>query len=83
IQDAGRVLRRIADLGEIYNTSDPDRAWQLLRQYEAQYVVAGGLEQACYGAAGLAKFEAAAGRNWDLVFTAAGVRIYRVRQSLQ
>jgi uncharacterized membrane protein len=82
-QDAGRVGRRIADVKEIYNTPDADRAWQLLRQYEAQYVVAGGLEQACFAAAGLAKFEAAAGRLWDPVFSAAGVRIYRVRQSIE
>ncbi len=51
IHDRARHVR------EIYETSDSDRAIDLLRQYEVSYVVVGDLERIYYDGEGLNKFK--------------------------
>jgi uncharacterized membrane protein len=75
--ETGRVARRIADVQELYNSPDPERAVELLRRYDAEYIVVGGLERACAAAPGVAKFAAGAGRYWTVVFESGDTRIYR------
>ena len=52
-----RLGRRLDDVREIYETSDPRRAGELLEKYGAQYVVVGPREQSAYGLEGIAKFD--------------------------
>jgi len=51
------VDQRIADVREIYDGVDTERALQLMRRHQVRYVVVGQMERAIYGAGGLAKFE--------------------------
>jgi YYY domain-containing protein len=50
------VRERAAAVREIYNTTDLERAQALLRQYEVEYIVVGGLERIYYSEEGLQKF---------------------------
>jgi uncharacterized membrane protein len=75
---AESFAQRIRDTQEIFRTGDPDRAWRLLRQYEAEWVIVGALERSYSSPGGIAKFAAAAGRYWERAFAAPGVEVYRV-----
>ena len=76
------VWQRIADVNEIYNTTDLARAQELLRRYGVELIVVGELERAYYDPAGLAKFEAmAADGLLDLAYEGEGTAIYRVREA--
>lgn len=72
------VMQRVNELQQIYNTTDPNEAYRMLRSYGAEYVVVGPLERAYYDAAGIEKFEPMRGILWDLVYENQEVRIYRV-----
>ncbi|MFQ5459404.1 MAG: hypothetical protein ACE5EL_01280, partial [Anaerolineae bacterium] len=48
---------RTADVREMYDTTDLDRAGQLLDSYGVEYVVVGEMERAFYTPEGLAKFD--------------------------
>lgn len=74
-----RVAKRIAAVQEIYNSPDPARAVELLRKYEAQYLIVGALERALAAPEGLSKFTSGEGRYWDRVFYQEGDAIYRIR----
>ena len=50
------VSGRRADVRDIYETLDLDRAAELLKSYGADYIVIGPRERWAYGDAGLAKF---------------------------
>jgi DNA-binding beta-propeller fold protein YncE len=68
------VETRAAEVEELYNTTNLDRAEQLLRKYHIDFVFIGELERRTYGAAGLEKFD-----RWPLVqrvFADRGVVIY-------
>jgi uncharacterized membrane protein len=71
------VTRRIADVTEIYTTTDPDRTAAILDRYRVEFVYVGALERILYPASGLAKFEADEQR-WPRVYANDDVRIYRV-----
>ena len=72
------VRDRSADVREIYSTSRIDRALELLRLYEVQYVVVGELERAYYPATGVEKFDTMAQQGLaELVYQNEGLRIYR------
>ena len=74
---ADAVHRRAADVREMYDTADVDRALDLLTAYEVRYVVVGDLERAYYRPAGLAKFDAMAqGGLARVVYENPGTRIY-------
>ena len=65
---------RVDDVREIYETVDNERALQLLRKYQVQYVVVGGLERITYRVEGLSKFESLG----EEVFKNHGTTIYEV-----
>ncbi len=70
---------RLQDVRDIYNTTDPQQALELMKPYHVAYIYVGELERAYYAAEGLAKFEAMVGDTLDVVYDREGVRIYRVR----
>ncbi len=75
----GMIQERIGDVERAYASTNPQDALNVLRKYQARYVVVGGLERKYYPAAGLAKF-----RNMPeltLVYDADNVQIYEVTQS--
>jgi len=75
----GVVDTRVADVREMYDSTDMDRAWALLNQYGVEYVIVGEMERAYYAADGVAKFDrmVTAGRL-AVVYENPGVTIYRV-----
>ncbi len=50
------VEQRIAEVADLYNTTDIGAAWAFLRRYGVEYIVVGGLERLYYADVGLAKF---------------------------
>ncbi len=74
-----RVAKRIDLVKEIYNSPDGQRAWDLLRRYNAEWIVVGELERVCATTEGIAKFQAGRGKYWDLAFQRPGISIYHVR----
>ena len=72
------VRERIGDVTEVYSTADLERALELLRRYEVEYVVVGQLERAYYPSQGLLKFDRMARDGMaELVYQNEGVKIYR------
>lgn len=65
---------RIGDIKEIYSTADVNRALELLKTYNAAYVVVGPNERRLYPPAALVKFE----RLLPIAFQQGTVTIYRV-----
>ena len=75
---ADTVRGRGAMVREIYATRDTERALELLKLYEVEYVVVGDLERAYYPASGLRKFEAMTRQGMaKMVFQNEGVKIYQ------
>ena len=76
-----QVLSRIADVGIIYTTADPNQANQLLRYYDVRYIYVGELERQAYAAqstTGLDKFDRMVGSTLRIVYRHDGVTIYEV-----
>ena len=72
------VNLRIRHVREMYSTQDQERALELLRLYEVEYVIVGQLEQAYYPADGLAKFDAwARDGTAEVMYQNPGAKIYR------
>ncbi|MCH8296611.1 MAG: glycosyltransferase family 39 protein [Chloroflexi bacterium] len=69
------IPERAEDIREMYETTDVERALDLLRQYRVKYVVVGDLERIIYAADGLRKFENLARK----VFENQGTTIYEGR----
>jgi len=69
------IADRARDVREMYETTDNQRALELLRQYRVKYVVVGDLERINYVGDGLNKFETL-GRK---VFENQGTAIYEAR----
>ena len=76
--ESGRVKRRIDDVKSIYSDGAPLETWQVLKKYEARYLIWGALERAC-AAPAAAKLESGAGLYWDVVYERNGTRIYGVK----
>ncbi len=73
------IDRRLANVREIYDTSDLSRAQELLDHYEVSYIIVGALEQAYYKPQGLAKFETMVEAGYlRLAYFNQAVRIYLV-----
>jgi uncharacterized membrane protein len=73
------IDRRLADVGEIYNTGDLSLAQKLLDHYGVSYIVVGPLEQAYYNPQGLAKFAKMVElRYLEPVYANKSVKIYEV-----
>jgi len=75
----GMIQDRIEDVTRAYSSTNPQDALNVLRKYQVQYVVVGGLERKYYPAAGLAKFSNMP--DLRLVYDADDVQIYEVTQS--
>ncbi len=73
--DAAKFDGRAEHVAEIYQTSDPERARNLLARYDVDYVYVGHRERQKYGDEGLSKFQTFA----DAVFSKDDVVIYRLR----
>ncbi|HEY6541927.1 MAG TPA: DUF2298 domain-containing protein, partial [Ktedonobacteraceae bacterium] len=76
-----QVLSRLADVGIIYTTPDPNQANQLLRYYSVRYIYVGELERQAYAAqstSGLDKFDRMVGSALRIVYRHDGVTIYEV-----
>ena len=76
-----QVLSRLADVGIIYTTPDPNQANQLLRYYHVRYIYVGTLERQAYAtqsASGLDKFDRMVGSALRIVYRHDGVTIYEV-----
>ena len=72
------VRGRRAVVEEMYSTLDMERALELLRLYEVEYVVVGQLERAYYPAQGLRKFDRLAQEGLArVVYQNEGIRIYQ------
>ncbi len=82
------IDRRLADVQEIYNTPDLNRAQRLLNHYGVSYIVVGELERAYYAPEGLAKFDAMAEQGYlervypEAPSVNAPVQIYAVRDRM-
>ena len=73
-----QIAQRAADVAEIYNTADPEKAQELLNRYDIAYVILGELERIYYNQAGLSKFpEMARLKLLQQVYSRNGVVIYR------
>ena len=72
------VRERASHVEEIYSTLDTQRALELLRLYEVEYVVVGQLERAYYPPQGLQKFDAMVSNGLaGLAYQNDETRIYR------
>ncbi|MDA1127626.1 MAG: DUF2298 domain-containing protein [Chloroflexi bacterium] len=69
------IQERARDIREMYETTDVERALELLRGYRVRYVVLGDLERITYQADGLGKFE----ELGQKVFENKGTAIYESR----
>jgi uncharacterized membrane protein len=76
--DTYSVDGRRAIVEEIYNTTSPTRAMNMIRNYSVKYVIVGELERTRYSADGLAKFDALDGSELMLAYQNPGVKIYEV-----
>lgn len=75
------VDQRRWDVAEFYGTMDVDRAWEILQQYEVEYVVVGPYERLYYDPRGLAKLGLlVADGRLRVVYDQGGVRIYQVAE---
>jgi len=72
-----RIAERAEAVREIYDTTDLERASELLAEYDVRYVFVGEVEREEYGAEGLAKFEGAPDL-FQPVFRSNGTTIYEV-----
>jgi YYY domain-containing protein len=75
---ADAVHDRAKAVQAIYNTTDLSLAQELLRKYEVEYIVVGGLERAYYSPEGLEKFDEMVGKGLvKCVVDNKMVKIYR------
>ena len=75
---ADAVRDRVSDVERIYSTRDVERALDLLRLYEVEYVVVGQLEKAYYPDYGLLKFDRMVRDGLaEVVYQNEGIKIYQ------
>ena len=72
------VSSRIGEVERIYSTVIPERALELIRKYDVQYVYVGQLERQYYSGEGIDKFDGALSDHFEKVFSNEDVSIYRV-----
>jgi uncharacterized membrane protein len=72
------VEDRVVDVGNFYNSLDPDDTRSFLEKYDVRYIIIGPLERAAYTPRGLAKFDAFEGMYWDAVYRDGDTVIYEV-----
>ena len=72
------VRRRLAEVNQLFSTTDEARALQILRDYNVRYIYIGKLEQLYYPPDGLAKFQRMEDRGVSLFYSNPEVHIYEV-----
>ncbi|MGB7538544.1 MAG: DUF2298 domain-containing protein [Anaerolineales bacterium] len=70
--ESGEVLRRVADVEELYKSPDWISAEEILARYDVRYVYFGRLEEDLYGTRGLSKFR----MHLKVIYEADGVIIF-------
>lgn len=81
VQAGAIVNHRQNVILEIYNDTDVEQAWQHIQDYGIEYIYIGGVEQAIYEPAGIAKFATLTQQGRiEVVFARGTATIYRVRQ---
>ena len=80
VVNAQWVEKRVAAIGDFYNTTDMKQALAFLNRYGVRYIIVGQLERAYYTPEGLAKFPAHNGDAWREVFHVGDTTIYEVIQ---
>jgi uncharacterized membrane protein len=76
---------RWADVRALYDSSSPDVKMQILRKYDAQYVVVGDVERYSYigtepyaSAEGIAAFDDLVGKGLEIAFQSGSTTVYQV-----
>jgi uncharacterized membrane protein len=72
------VQDRVNEIGEFYNTTDPELSRDFLKKYDVKYIIVGQLERAAYLTEGIAKFEQFDGVYWRTVYRDGNTVIYEV-----
>ena len=72
------VAARLRDVQQIYSTTVPDIALELMDRYGVRYVYVGEIERHYYPDRGLRKFEEMLGTHMELAYSNPTVDIYRV-----
>jgi len=85
---APEISVRLADLNELYNSTDPDRKLELLSKYNVEYIIVGEVERRTIlagsntrpyaSAAGLAAFESMIGDSLEIAFQSGETVVYQV-----
>ena len=70
--------RRLADVRELYASTDPSVARTILDRYEASYVIVGPRERRAYGEQGMEKFDTLGERVFTSFASASALFIYRL-----
>jgi YYY domain-containing protein len=74
------VEERVGEVGDFYNSVNPEFARKFLETYDVRYIVVGQLERAAYRPQGIAKFERLNGGLWQEVYRDGDTAIYEVFQ---
>ncbi len=73
-----QVEARVAEVGNFYNSIDPETIRTFLKTYDVKYIIVGQLERAAYTPEGIAKFDQLEGQYWREVYREGATVIYEV-----
>ncbi len=73
-----QVEARVAQVGDFYNSIDPQTIQTFLKTYDVKYIIVGQLERAMYTPEGIAKFDQLEGQYWREVYRDGNTVIYEV-----
>jgi len=83
---SARLHPRSSDVQQLYDSTDPNEAWRVIRAFGVRYIYVGFSERQCvggqcYSRAGLAKFSRMVGHGLSVAYRNPGVTIYRVMRA--
>ncbi len=78
VKFAASVETRQRDVNEFYSTEDVDRAREILRKYDVEWVIVGDEEQFNYPPAGIKKFEGGLAGVLELAYENPGMQVWHV-----
>ena len=78
--DRHQVESRVADVEELFSTTDLSRTMVLLEKYRVSYIYIGEQERLYYPNADMTKFDRMTGSGLELVYENPGVLIYMVKR---
>ncbi|MEW6085248.1 MAG: DUF2298 domain-containing protein [Chloroflexota bacterium] len=73
-----QVETRVVEVGNFYNSIDPESIRTFLKTYDVKYIIVGQLERAAYTPEGIAKFDQLEGQYWREVYRDGATVIYEV-----